>query len=235
MIFKKKQAKQTGEADKRSPKVEPAELNVQGFLVPKHYRRLSKYRNNTIFRSTSLVVLLCLAAGALQVFKYTLTNNNKRISEVTQKLEMEESGRLQQKAAGLRPIKSKFKELEVLRKQLRIPMAPVLDALEKTIPEDISINRITWMCPPVAAGGALKRRATVQVEVYFPSNVNPDDEVLLRWPDALREKLPDAGLMLTQSDWGPQKKFEPTKEQEIKAKEEFGSTRMLTLTIELGV
>lgn len=234
MIFKKKQSKAETGDDKKITKVEVIEKGTQGFLVPKHFRRLSKYRNNFLFRVTSLLVLLCLAAGALQVYKYTLANNNKRLSAAIQQIELDESTRLQQQATGLRPIKSKFKELEVLRKQLRVPMAPVLDAIEKTIPEEISINKITWMCPPVAAGGALKRRATIQIETYFPNNINPDDEAVLRWPDAIREKLPDTGLTMGQSDWGPPKKFEPTKEQTIKAKEKFGITRVLTISAELG-
>jgi len=236
MIFKKKN-KDSGGTDKPKKPVEkstPAERGVQGFLVPDYYRKQSKYRNDTIFRSTSLLIVACLALGALQVYKYTLANNNKRISEQTQKMEMDESTRLGQQSASLRPIKSKFKELEILRKQLRVPMAPVLDAIEKTIPEEVSINKIVWMCPPVSATGVLKRRATVKIDVYFPSNINPNDELILRWPDALRERLPDSGLLLSQSEWAPSKKFEPTKEQSIKAKEKFGVTRELTITVELA-
>jgi len=239
MIFRKKNKE--GEDPKSSKpkagkgeKQPTSEAGVQGFLVPTYYRKQSKYRNNPLFRSTSLLIIACLALGALQVYKYTLANNNKRVSEQTQKLEIDESSRLQQQSASLRPIKSKYKELEVLRKQLRVPMAPVLDAIEKTIPDEVSINKIVWMCPPVAATGALKRRATVQIDTYFPSNVNPDDEVILRWPDALRERLPDTGLILSQSDWAAAKRFEPTKEQEIRAKEKFGVTRLLTITVELS-
>jgi hypothetical protein len=238
MIFRKKN-KEGLNAEKNSKSQDSkkefvAEKGVQGFLVPPYYRRQSKYRNGTIFRSTSLILIACLALGALQVYKYTLANNNKRVSEQTQSMEMDEASRLQQQSASLRPIKSKFKELEILRKQLRVPMAPVLDALEKTIPEEISINRIVWMCPPVSATGALKRRATIQIDAYFPDKINPNDELIMRWPDSIRERLPDSGLLMSQSEWGPPKKFEPTKEQAIKTKQKFGITRLLTITVELS-
>jgi hypothetical protein len=222
------------EAKEELRKIELAERNIQGFLVPKHFRTLSKYRNNSFFRLTSLIFILILVISGIQVFKWTVAHNNKRIADVAQKLEMDESGRLQQQAAGLRPVKNKFQELEVLRRQLRIPMAPVLDTIEKTIPDNISINKINWLCPPAAAAGSLRRRATVQIEVYFPSNVDANDASLMAWPERMREKISEYGLKIVQSDWGPEKKFEPTNEQRVKAKGPLGSTRTLSLSVELA-
>jgi hypothetical protein len=210
------------------------EKGVQGFLVPKHFRYRSKYRNGVFFRCTSLLLLAGLIVAGIQVYKWTIANSNKSISEEIQKVQLEESSRLQQQAAGLRPIKSKFKELEVLRRQLRIPMAPILDTIEKTIPENISVNKITWMCAPVAASGNLKRKANVQVEVYFPKIVKTDDESVMEWPNKMKQKISEYGLKITQSEWGAEKRFEPTKEQAIRAKEPLGSTRTLNINIELG-
>jgi len=210
------------------------EKGVQGFLVPKHFRYRSKYRNGLFFRCTSLLLLIGIIIAGIQIYKYTITNSNKSISEEIQRIQIEESSRLQQQAAGLRPIKSKFKELEVLRHQLRIPMSPVLNIIEKTIPENISVNRITWMCPPVAASESLKRKANVQIEVYFPKQVKMDDDSVMNWPNKMKEKISECGLKITQSEWGPEKRFEPTKEQTIRAKEPLGSTKTLNLNIELG-
>jgi hypothetical protein len=222
------------EAAETIKKIQLAERNIQGFLVPKHFRSLSKYRNNSFFRITSLIFVVVLMIAGLQLYKWTVAHNNKRISEVAQKLELDESSRLQQQASGLRPVKNKFQELEVLRRQLRIPMAPVLDTIEKTIPDNISINKVEWICPPMAASGTLRRRATLRIEVYFPHNIDANDPTLISWPDKMREKISEYGLKIVQSDWGPEKKFEPTNEQKVKAKVPFGSTRTLTVSVELG-
>jgi hypothetical protein len=221
-------------AEETIRKIEQAERNIQGFLVPKHFRYLSKYRNNSFFRLTSLIFLLTLIVGGAQLYKWTVAHNNKKVSEIAQRLELDESSRLQQQASGLRPVKNKFQELEVLRRQLRIPMAPVLDTIEKTIPESISINRIEWLCPPMAASDSLRRRATLRIEVYFPHNIDANDTNLISWPDKMREKIGEYGLKIVQSDWGPEKKFEPTNEQKVKAKDPFGSTRTLSLSVELA-
>jgi hypothetical protein len=222
------------QAEETIRKIERAERNIQGFLVPKHFRSVSKYRNNSFFRVTSLIFLIALIIGGLQLYKWTVAHNNKRISETAQKLELDESSKLQQQSSGLRPVKNKFEELEVLRKQLRIPMAPALDTVEKTVPDQISINKIEWLCPPMAASGTLRRRATMRVEVYFPHNIDANDPNLISWPDKMREKITEYGLKIVQSDWGPEKKFEPTNEQKVKSKVPFGSTRTLTLSIELA-
>lgn len=222
------------EAEKTIRKIERAERNIQGFLVPKYFRSLSKYRNNSFFRLTSLIFILSLLVGSIQLYKWTVAHNNKRVSEIAQKLELDESSRLQQQASGLRPVKNKFQELEVLRTQLRVPIAPTLDTIEKTIPDSISINKIEWLCPPRAASGTLKRRATVRIEVYFPSNIDANDSNLISWPEKMREKISEYGLKISQSDWGPEKNFEPTSEQKAKARVPFGTTRTLTITVELA-
>lgn len=211
-----------------------ADTNTQGFLVPKNYRTLSKYRNGSLFRLTSILLLTTFIVGGVQLYKWRVAGNNKVIAEQAQNLETEESARLQEQATGLRPVRFKFAELEVLRRQLRIPLAPLLDTIEKTIPDNISVNKINWLCPPVMSTGTLKRRANVQIEVYFPNNVDANDSKLMLWPEKMKEAIANYGLQISQSDWGPEKRFEPTNEQRVKAKTQFGTTRTLSLTVELA-
>jgi len=222
-------------AVKTEQKKEAIQIGVEGFLVPRHYRNQSVYRNHPIFRGTLLILILAIATAGLISYEGLLASQSKKVVLATQELEVAESARLQNQAAILKPIRDKYRELEILRRQLRIPFAPILDSIEKTIPEKISVNRITSICPPVAATSALKRKNQIQIEVYFPGDTNPTDEELTLWPKTIGAKLKEYGLKMTKTDWGAQKKFIPNTDQEKKMKDITpGATRELTFTVELG-
>ena len=220
---------------KPTPKEDPIQLGVEGFLVPRFYRNQSIYREHPVYKATLLALLLIVLNLTIIGLEYYIDNKNKEVILDTQKIELAEVDELQNQTTILKPIRSKYKEIEILRRQLRIPLSPILDIIEKTIPPQISINRINTLCAPIAATPAIHRKTQVQLEVYFPPAVEPTETLTTEWVKNITDKLKDKGLKLMKNEWGIQKKFSPTIEQGKRVKgEELGYTKELVLTIELS-
>jgi hypothetical protein len=210
---------------------------VDGFLIPEFYRRQSVYKNNPIFRGTLLAILLTLLVGVAGGYRWLEANKLKKTVDATAKTGVAEATRLQNQALLLKTTRERFREVEGLRKQLRIPITPILDGIEKTIPNDISINSITMVCPPFAAAKNQKRKATVTAVVFFPEGIEPTDpEKTGGWVETLTRRLGENGLIARSGEWGAQRQFEQRKTKEMIRKKEVGVkgwTRELTFTVEL--
>lgn len=211
-------------------------IGFQSFLIPKHYRNQSVYRNHIVFRFSLFLIMLTILAGLLTFFQWQSSRKATEVLILTQNIETEESGRLQAQSNSLRPIRDKFKELESLRRQLRVPLAPILDAIEKTIPQEVSINRFTSSCPPIASTSTLKRKMQIQIEVFFPTGTSSDNPVIGAWPETLAETLQKRGLLISDANWGPEREFKRLNEDAKRKKitQAAGSSKELNLTIELS-
>ena len=212
------------------------QIGFQSFLIPKHYRNQSVYRNHIVFRFTLFLIVLILLTGLLTFFQWQSSKKATEVLVLTQNIETEESGRLQAQSNALRPVRDKFKELESLRRQLRVPLAPILDAIEETIPQEISINRFTSSCPPIASTSTLKRKMQIQLEVFIPLGTSGDDPIIGAWPETLAETLQKRGLLISDASWGPEREFkrlnEDTKKKRVS--QAVGNSKELNLTIELS-
>jgi hypothetical protein len=224
--------KTKGDTSKPKPAYTGGE-GVDGMLVPPYYRSLSKYRNHPFFRVTSLILFATLIAGGLEAYKWWAAKERMKLAETVQRTEIDESTKLQQQANSFKAVKAKFRELETLRRQLRVPMTPLLNAVEKTIPKDLSVTLINWTCPPIASTKTTARKAAIQLNVYFPEGVDSEKQALDEWLKALETTLGEAGLKMDNANWAPPKRFEPTQEQMVKHKGGFGSTRSLNFNISL--
>jgi hypothetical protein len=212
------------------------DINFQSFLIPKHFRNQSVYRNSSLFRLSLLGIVLIIAATAYSgALLYTATKTSKTI-QLTQNIETEEATRLQSQSNSYRPIREKFRELEALRRQLRVPLSPVLDAIEKTIPQEVSINRFSSTCTPTASTSTLRRKMQVQIEVFLPLGVSGDSPIIGAWPETLAETLQRTGLLVSDANWGPEREYKRIAEDTKKkrANQVVGSTKDLNLTIEIS-
>jgi hypothetical protein len=223
---------------KKSKKVKSEELTfkVDGFLLPKNYRKQSFYRNSPIFRGSLLLFIICLLAAADMGYQYYNMREVKQIALDTQRSEESEQTRVQAQAVTLRATGDKYRELSELRKQLRVPLSPVLDAIEKTIPENMSVNKINATCAPVSSTSEMKRKILLTLETYYPDEVSPNDRIYVDWPATLGDRLKDSGLKITKFEWGPQRRYIPSVELEKKTKNKdvlYGQTKELALTIEM--
>lgn len=210
------------------------DVRVEGFLVPEYYRRQAIYKTHPLFRSTLLVLVIGLLVGASGGYQWMLASKLKKTVAATQRLEVAESTRLQNQALLLKSTREKYRELEILQKQLRIPLAPILDAIEKSIPKEISINDFQMSCQPIASTGATKRQASIRMNVFFPEGIAPTDPAMNAWPERIQEALnatAKGSLRLKQAEWGAQQALVLPK---TKRKEEIkGWVRPLSFTIEL--
>jgi Tfp pilus assembly protein PilN len=232
----KSKEKEDKKAKKTPQKISEVALDadIDGFLIPEYFRRKSKFRNHPLFRMTSLLMVATVIAAGILTIEYLAATKNIKITQKVQDMQMEESQRLQATSATFKPVKAKYRELDVLRRQMRVPLSPVLDAMEKTIPESISINKLTSGCIPSINSTESKRKEIIKAEVYFPPDVKADDPAILSWTDAITAKLADWSLKLSKSEWGPIKHYDPNMDQIKRLKpDQAGNIRELTLTVEL--
>jgi hypothetical protein len=212
----------------------PQDLRVEGFLVPEFYRRQAVYKTHPLFRATLLILVVAVFVGISGGYQWMLASKLNKTAAATQRLEIGESTRLQNQALLLKATREKYKELEILQKQLRIPLAPILDAMEKSIPKEISINDFSMTCQPVATAGSTKRQANIRITVFFPSGVAPTDPAMNAWPEKIQEVLNNTSkgsLRLKQAEWGAQQALMiPGTKRSPEVK---GWTRPLSFTIEL--
>lgn len=219
----------------KAPKKASMDLSIQGFLIPKHYKNLSIYKNHPLFRSTLLIFLLTLVVLAIGGTQWFLASRVKTAALATQTLELEEAQRLQGQTMTLKPIRDKYRELEVLRRQLRVPLSPILDVIEKTIPPQISINRITANAPPIASTESSKRKIQIQAEVYFPEGINAEESTFSKWPETMTKNSEKWGLKISKVNWGPQRRFNPSPDQAKRLGEKGpGNVKELAFAVELS-
>lgn len=213
----------------------PAETHkVEGFLVPEFYRRQAIYRSHPIFRSTLLALFLVLVVAGIGGYQWYLASNLKGTAQETQRLVVNESSRLQNQALLFKSTLEKYRELESLQKQLRIPLAPILNAIEKSIPAEISINDFAMTCPPLASIGTARRQASVRISVFFPDPVVPTDPELTTWPEKLQKTLEESSkgtLRIKRPEWGAQQTMLIPKTK--RTEETKGWVRPLTFLVEL--
>lgn len=207
---------------------------IEGFLVPEFYRRQTIYRTHPLFRTTLLVLVLAVCVGASGGYQWMLASKLKKTVMATQRLEVGESTRLQNESLFFKSTREKYRELEILQKQLRVPLAPILNAIEKSIPKEISINEFAMTCQPVASTGTAKRIASIRLMVFFPDGVAPTDPAINTWPEKIQESLTARSkgtLKLRRPEWGAQQNLIIPKTDRADAIK--GWTRPLTFTVEL--
>lgn len=204
---------------------------VDGFLIPESRRRQSVYKHHPIFRSTLLILFMALLMGGFGGYRWHLAKRVVQSRTATQQMLLAESERLQNQNLLLKTTKERYRELDILRKQLRIPLTPVLDAVEKTIPKEISINGFDFRCTPLATTGPARRKGEIALLVYIPNGVQSSDPVVAQWPEKLFEKMTENGLKGVNPQWGaPQELIIPKTRQRPEIR---GVTRLLTYQIEL--
>lgn len=195
----------------------------QGFLLPKEYKTKIAYEERVPFRLTlPAIIIFWIALGSF-VPAWIFAKNEKDYATQIQTLLEEQNIAATAKLTQLKPIRSKYREIETLRKQLRIPLTPILDALEKTIPTTASINLINWTCDTTETVGKQKREATMLLEVYYPATTDPESAENTEWPTKWEELLTGTGALPVKAEWG----------QTSPADNGIGSVRPLSLSFQL--
>ena len=204
---------------------------IDGFLIPDHFRRQSFYRHHPAFRSTLLLLIIAVLIGSIGGYKWVLAQKTNKTRNATQQMLLAESQRLQNETLLLKTTKERHQQLSILEKQLRIPLTPVLDSIEKTIPKEISINGFEFKCAPLATSGAVKRKAIVRMLVFIPQETPPSDPIVTEWPKKIFENMSSNGLKGSNPNWGAPKDLVIPK---TKTRAEIrGFTRELNYEVEL--
>ena len=208
---------------------------IEGFLVPQAYKNQTIYKTRPLFRSALPLLILTIGTVVVCAVQYFDASKLKAETLITQNLVTQESQKLILQSATFKQTRDKLKELDSLKQHIRVPTSPILDAVEKTIPDPIAVTKITLNCPPTATTATAPRKATVILDAYFPQNVSPNDEIYQKWPEALIANLNKSGLTISNFEWSIQRKYIPpfnTTEPSSKTKESYGRTKELILTVE---
>lgn len=206
------------------------EEKVGGILLPPLYRRHYFYRNHFLFRLSFVLIILCVISVVASVFTYyrieELRNNTKSLS----KLINEEALFIERKKLEFKSLRDKYTELEMIENQIRIPVSPILDAIEKTINTNISLNRLSIQCEPTATEGTQRREMTLSMEVFFPEGVDTEDKGIEDWPMVLGNEVSKWKMEVKDFFWGPSVAYKsPLRGQGGTV---LGKTRQLTLLIQ---
>jgi hypothetical protein len=224
---------------------------AQGFLLPKEYKMRIRWRENPLFRATFLILLLTLTWVLLTIPRWFFLDQQARATADLEITAQEESEWVQASLTKIRPLRTKYKEIEEILRYRRLPVAPILSALQRNIPkENISINSINWesnlekttknieitgrTAPGEAPVNHTARRGTLRLEIYATPEWASSRRSPAGWMANVEKDLSKAGMIIRNRQISEERLYTPNVERNEAAKgKPFGRAIEITLTIEL--
>jgi hypothetical protein len=196
------EAQPKGQKAPKAPKTPKRRISPQGFLLPESYKQKVIYRENLPFRLTlpAFIILWVVVAAITPLWIYAKgarTNAEKFAATIA-----EQDAKATTRITSLKPVRDKYREIQTLRKQLRVPFTPVLSAIERAIPNGASLLSATWNCDTTSSDEKHKRTATLQLQVYYPEGNDPMLGENNQWPTKLEGLLENTGASPTKAEWG---------------------------------
>lgn len=166
---------------------------MRGTLLPEIYLVRSRYLTHWSYRSTWYIIVAGLVVNGAMYFSWQKMTQTKvlqeEVAEALNKSELE----LAKKKKDTSPLIAKFNELATWQSLGRIPLAPVLDALEKAMQTEVNsgLTRLKWELLEINAKG---RKGTLTLTVF----VSEDGGGILSegsmWLDSVRKTLSHNGI-----------------------------------------
>lgn len=210
----------------------------EGFFIPQEYKIQYAYRTRAVFRITFLLAIVTVLTVAATIFLHFRADQVKTLTIQTQQTIQQDTSQLALQKATLQAFTDKYNDLQKLREHLRIPLAPILDSVEKTIPDPISITKISFLCPPIPTTATASRKATLTLEVFFPESTQPNDAAYTNWPKTISQFLQPHGIQVASNEWSPIRHYTPSLATKIEQKDRptqkvSGKSKDLTLVLQL--
>jgi len=117
---------------------------MKNILLPQTYIVRSKYLTHWSYRVTWYIILAGVTVNALMIFAWNrMKEREKESQEVAAALTQSEA-ELAKKKTELAPIIEKYKKVIVWQSMKRLPVAPILEALEKNINTESALVSFGW-------------------------------------------------------------------------------------------
>lgn len=166
---------------------------MRGALLPETYVVRSRYLTHWSYRSTWYVIVAGLVVNGAMYFSWQKMSQTKILQEeVAETLNKDELD-LAKKKKETDPLIVKFNELIAWQSIGRIPLAPVLDALEKAMQTEIhsGLTRMKWELLEVSPNG---RRGTLTLTVFVSEAGGGNLGEGAAWLDSVRKTLSHNGI-----------------------------------------
>lgn len=206
--------------EKNATKIAKPTQNVQGFLLPKDYKNQIQWKENPIYRATFLLLLLTIVWSVVSIPRWFFSDQWEKAAADLQTTSLNESEWISASLKKIRPIRNKYKEIEEILQYRRIPLSPVLSALQTYIPKNISLNKIEW---ETTLGKTTKnldvtgkrqqdkpqvnttaREATLRLEVYANQNWKNEqkEKSTVGWLINLEKEISKLGIKIKERNIG---------------------------------
>lgn len=117
---------------------------MKNILLPQTYIVRSKYLTHWSYRVTWYIILAGVTVNALMIFAWNrMKEREKESQEVAAALTQSEA-ELAKKKTELAPVIEKYKKVIVWQSMKRLPVAPILEALEKNINTESALVSFGW-------------------------------------------------------------------------------------------
>jgi len=166
---------------------------MKGILLPEAYMVRSRYLTHWSYRSTWYVIVAGLIVNSAMYFSWKKMNETRvlqeQVAEALSKNELE----LAKKKAETEPLIVKFNELIKWQAIGRIPLAPVLDAIEKAMQTEINtgLTSLKWELREVKEGF---KKGTLSMTVFLSESGGNSLTDGSLWLDSIKKTLSHNGL-----------------------------------------
>jgi hypothetical protein len=155
-------------------------------LLPETYVVRSKYRTHWSYRVTWYVILAGLIVNGLMVFSWKSMYEYKKESEDVAATLVESETLLAKEKRETEPLIEKYKELVSWQSYKRVPLAQVLEVIEKNIGRESGLVSLNW---DLTEAEASKRRGKVSMKVFVSESGGGTLGAGDPWPSALKRAM----------------------------------------------
>jgi hypothetical protein len=129
------EAQPKGQKAPKAPKTPKRRISPQGFLLPESYKQKVIYRENLPFRLTlpAFIILWVVVAAITPLWIYAKgarTNAEKFAATIA-----EQDAKATTRITSLKPVRDKYREIQTLRKQLRLPLNAIFLTEQASSPQ----------------------------------------------------------------------------------------------------
>lgn len=136
---------------------------MKNILLPETYVVRSKYLTHWSYRVTWYIILAGLIVNSLMIIAWTKMEEIRKESEEVAMALTQSEAELAKKKTELAPVIEKYKKVIVWQSMKRLPLAPILEAMEKNINTESSLVSFDWEMTEAQEG---RREGTIRLSVF---------------------------------------------------------------------
>lgn len=166
---------------------------MRGMLLPETYVVRSRYLTHWSYRSTWYIIVAGLVINGAMYFSWQKMNQAKllqeEVADTLSKIELE----LAKKKSEVEPLVVKFNELVEWQSIGRVPLAPVLDAVEKAMQTEIhsGLVSVKW---ELGQNSGKRKKGSLTMTVFVSDAAGAVMDSGALWLDSVKKTLALSGI-----------------------------------------